>query len=130
MKPCNIKQHFECNGTGQMCNVCGESESSCQCESPDFDLLVLGAAVAILAVALIAGAATTAPIPRAPYRVSNPPDGAVLEERRGHDWSPLLSWSEVDIPPSRPQADDVLSVVVGAWERGYAAGIQAARKGK
>lgn len=41
-RPCVVKSHFECDGTGQMCNRCGESESACACEDetgddPDFD---------------------------------------------------------------------------------------------
>lgn len=26
---------FTCDGTGQMCNICGESEASCQCPQND-----------------------------------------------------------------------------------------------
>ena len=36
MKLCDVKQHFNCDGTGQMCNICGESEAACQCDSPAF----------------------------------------------------------------------------------------------
>lgn len=28
MKKCNVKRHFECDGTGLMCDVCGESEAA------------------------------------------------------------------------------------------------------
>lgn len=27
---------FQCDGTGQMCNICGESESACECDEEDF----------------------------------------------------------------------------------------------
>lgn len=30
--PCEIKIHFTCDGTGQMCEVCFESEAACLCE--------------------------------------------------------------------------------------------------
>jgi hypothetical protein len=36
MKPCNVKRHFSCDGTGQMCHVCGESEAACRCDEPRF----------------------------------------------------------------------------------------------
>lgn len=31
---CDIKTHFDCDGTGQMCNNCGESEAACSCGEP------------------------------------------------------------------------------------------------
>lgn len=31
-KPCEVKPHFWCDGTGTMCEVCNESETSCRCE--------------------------------------------------------------------------------------------------
>lgn len=34
-KPCSVKQHFECDGTGQKCNRCGESEAACRCEDSE-----------------------------------------------------------------------------------------------
>lgn len=35
MSDCRIKYHFDCDGTGQMCNVCGESSSACGCDDGD-----------------------------------------------------------------------------------------------
>ena len=32
---CVVKPHFTCDGTGQICNTCGESEEACGCEEPD-----------------------------------------------------------------------------------------------
>lgn len=29
---CEVKRHFECDGTGRMCDRCGESESACRCD--------------------------------------------------------------------------------------------------
>lgn len=37
LKPCVVKEHFECDGTGHMCVVCGESESACGCEDPEIE---------------------------------------------------------------------------------------------
>lgn len=37
--PCNIKAHFDCDGTGQMCNTCGESETACACRDDSADLV-------------------------------------------------------------------------------------------
>lgn len=34
MTPCNVKSHFDCDGTGQKCDVCGESEAACSCDEP------------------------------------------------------------------------------------------------
>ena len=34
-KPCVIKSHFTCDGTGKMCNICGESEVCCGCDDED-----------------------------------------------------------------------------------------------
>ena len=31
-KPCEIKSHFTCDGYGQVCDRCGESEGSCSCD--------------------------------------------------------------------------------------------------
>jgi hypothetical protein len=30
-------KHFICNGTGKMCNVCGEASNACMCEEGDED---------------------------------------------------------------------------------------------
>lgn len=30
--PCEVKPHFDCDGTGQKCNDCGESEAACRCD--------------------------------------------------------------------------------------------------
>lgn len=39
-KPCDVKTHFTCDGTGEMCDRCGESPEACGCaddgEEPDF----------------------------------------------------------------------------------------------
>ena len=32
---CEIKRHFDCDGTGQMCNICGESEAACSCDGEE-----------------------------------------------------------------------------------------------
>lgn len=32
-KPCIVKQHFDCDGSGQKCDTCGESEAACPCDS-------------------------------------------------------------------------------------------------
>lgn len=37
LKPCVIKSHFTCDGTGQMCGKCGESESACGCDEQDLE---------------------------------------------------------------------------------------------
>lgn len=29
---CKIKQHFDCNGTGRKCDICGEASDACQCD--------------------------------------------------------------------------------------------------
>lgn len=29
-------RHFACDGTGLICDVCGESETCCRCEEPEF----------------------------------------------------------------------------------------------
>lgn len=29
---CVVKPHFSCDGTGQMCDACYESEAACQCD--------------------------------------------------------------------------------------------------
>jgi hypothetical protein len=36
-KPCIVKIHFTCDGTGQMCAICNESETSCQCEESELE---------------------------------------------------------------------------------------------
>jgi len=33
--PCEVKQHFDCDGTGRMCDTCGESEAACRCMSAE-----------------------------------------------------------------------------------------------
>lgn len=32
---CVVKPHYTCDGTGQMCDRCGESEEACGCEDDD-----------------------------------------------------------------------------------------------
>lgn len=39
MKPCIIKNHFTCDGTGKECINCGESEDVCRCEEEEQDLI-------------------------------------------------------------------------------------------
>jgi hypothetical protein len=39
MTPCVIKPHFTCDGTGQMCNACGESSSACQCDEDEQEIV-------------------------------------------------------------------------------------------
>lgn len=34
-KPCVVKEHFDCDGTGQMCGACGESEAVCDCPTEE-----------------------------------------------------------------------------------------------
>ena len=34
--PCDVKPHFDCDGTGRMCDCCGESEAACRC-TPEED---------------------------------------------------------------------------------------------
>ena len=36
-KKCKVKPHFDCDGTGQMCGVCGESENACSCDDGDLE---------------------------------------------------------------------------------------------
>ena len=42
MNDCRVKQHFTCDGTGEMCDVCGESERACSCELHERDLVPCG----------------------------------------------------------------------------------------
>ncbi len=37
IQPCVVKSHFDCDGTGQMCGTCGESESACMCDESDLE---------------------------------------------------------------------------------------------
>lgn len=30
-KSCEVKSHFTCDGTGEMCETCGESSAACSC---------------------------------------------------------------------------------------------------
>lgn len=32
---CIVKPHFDCDGTGRMCDRCGESEAACRCDEDD-----------------------------------------------------------------------------------------------
>jgi hypothetical protein len=32
-----VTNHFECDGSGAMCGVCGESEPCCTCEEPELE---------------------------------------------------------------------------------------------
>lgn len=34
---CKIKRHYDCDGTGKVCDNCGESEESCGCDDDDQD---------------------------------------------------------------------------------------------
>mgnify|MGYP003386775501 CR=1 FL=1 len=32
---CDVKECFNCNGTGSLCNTCGEAEDACGCSNED-----------------------------------------------------------------------------------------------
>ncbi len=34
---CNVRPHFTCDGTGQMCAACGESQDVCGCDEGEFE---------------------------------------------------------------------------------------------
>lgn len=36
--PCDVKRHFTCDGTGKLCDRCGESQDTCECEDTWGDL--------------------------------------------------------------------------------------------